>query len=143
MPHPRGEPPFPQKILETTPEEAREAGRGIRWLFCSPGTEPLLSGDEKILGIVGFGAGNAPTGLLDRVAAAYGPGERPLVIACSQAEGDIKNPSAYHDVGMAGLSSRGFEVWGQMDYPVEFIHALGCYSLMGSPQDPEGSWANS
>ncbi len=137
MPHPRGRTPHSlRKILETTPEEAREAGRGIRWLFCSPGTEPLLSGDEKILGIVGFGAGNAPTGLLDRVAAAYGPGERPLVIACSQAEGDIKNPSAYHDVGMAGLSSRGFEVWGQMDYPVEFIHALGCYSLMGSPQDP-------
>jgi L-asparaginase len=37
---------------------------------------------------------------------------------------------------MATLSSRGFDVWGQMDYPVEFIHALGCYALMAWPQDP-------
>lgn len=135
--HPRGRTPHSlKKILDTTPEEAREAGKSVRWVFCSPGTEPILSGDEKILGLIGFGAGNAPTVILDRIAETYPVSCRPSIIACSQAECDVKNPSAYHDVGMARLSSRGFDVWGQMDFPVEFIHALCCYALMAFPFDP-------
>ena len=136
-PHPRGRTPEPlKKILAMTPDEARRSGKGIRWLFVSPGSAPPPAGDEKILALLGFGAGNAPTVLLEEVAAAYPEGAKPLVIACSQAEGDVKDPGAYHDVGMAYLSQRGFEVWGQMDYPVEFIHALGCFALMAYPSDP-------
>lgn len=135
--HPRGRTPHSlKKILEISPDDARRSGKSIRWAFFSPGVEPLLSGGEKVLALLGFGAGNAPTSLLERIAAAYPEGSRPQVIACSQAEGDVKDPSAYHDVGMALLSSRGFDVWGQMDYPVEFIHALACYALMASPSDP-------
>lgn len=135
--HPRGRTPHSlKKILETGTQEAREAGRSIRWVFCSPGTDPLLSGDEKILGLIGFGAGNAPTAILKKISDTYPVSKKPQIIACSQAEGDIKNPAAYHDVGIAGLSSSGFSVWGQMDYPIEFIHALGCYALMAFPVDP-------
>lgn len=125
-----------KKILSMTPEEARRCGRGIRWIFCSPGSVPLLSGDEKILALLGFGSGNASMPLLAGIAAAYTEEARPLVIACSQAENDMKDPAAYHNVGLALLSQRGFDVWGQMDYPVEFIHALGCYALMAFPSDP-------
>lgn len=135
--HLRGRTPHSlKKVLETTPGQARAAGSSIRWIFCSPGTIPLLSGDEKILGIIGFGAGNAPTATLEKIAGTYAPSSMPRVIACSQAEGDVKNPAAYHDVGIAGLSAMGFQVWGQMDYPVEFIHALSCYALMAFPDDP-------
>ena len=137
MPHPRGRTPDPlKKILAMTPDEARRSGKGIRWLFISPGSATPPAGDEKILALLGFGAGNAPTSLLESVAAAYPEGARPLVIACSQAEGDVKDPGAYHDVGMAYLAQKGFEVWGQMDYPLEFIHALGCFALMAYPSDP-------
>lgn len=134
---PRGRTPRSlKKILDTTPREAREAGKSIRWIFCTPGTDILLSGEEKILGLIGFGAGNAPTDILQQIEVAYADSRMPQIIACSQAEGDIKNPAAYHDVGIAGISSRGFCVWGQMDYPVEFIHALSCYALMAFPADP-------
>ena len=135
-PRPRGRTPDPlKKILAMTLDEARRSGGGIRWLFVSPGSAPPRAGDEKILALLGFGAGNAPTSLLEAVAAAYPEDGRPLVIACSQAEGDMKDPGAYHDVGMAYLAQKGFEVWGQMDYPVEFIHALGCFALMAHPSD--------
>lgn len=137
--HLRGRTPHSLKsILDTTPQEARDAGRSIRWVFCVPGTDPLFSGDEKIIGLVGFGAGNAPTALLEKITGTYAvsASKKPLIIACSQAEGDVKNPAAYHDVGIANLSSRGFQVWGQMDYPVEFIHALCCYALMAFPENP-------
>jgi len=137
LPHPRGRMPYSlKKILGTSPEEARKAGKSVRWLLCAPGTDPVPSGNEKIIGLLGFGAGNAPTSILEKIASFYPDKEKPQIIACSQAEGDVKDPAAYHDVGIAGLSSRGFDVWGQMDYPVEFIHALCCYSLMASPQDP-------
>jgi L-asparaginase len=48
----------------------------------------------------------------------------------------MKDPSAYGGVGAALLGREGFEVYSQMDYPFEFIHALSVYSLAVDSRNP-------
>jgi len=67
------------------------------------------------------------------------PQKSQCIIACSQAEGDIKKPKYYKKVGIAWLAQDGFKVWSQMDYPIEFIHALACFSLLVSPDTSEST----
>ena len=91
-----------------------------------------------MLGLVGYGAGNVPQRLLRQVEETYAKRDRkPLILACSQAEGDFKNPGAYRNVGIASLSRSGFRVFSQMDSPLEFVHALGCFALLARPEAPE------
>ncbi len=61
---------------------------------------------------------------------------KPMVIACSQAEGDTKNPQAYKGVGIASLAKKGFFVWGQGDASLEFVHALLWYAFLAAPDSP-------
>jgi L-asparaginase len=123
-------------VLEKGSDFAREASGRIRWLFCTPGSIPVLNGEEKYLGVVGFGSGNAPQAVLQEIRERYAHGKKPLILACSQAEGDVKNPRAYYGVGIGSLLEDGFTVWNQMDYPIEFIHALACFAEVVSPEDP-------
>ena len=104
--------------------------------MCAPGIKPVLTGQEKILCIFGFGAGNAPTRVLDDLLTFYVDKKKPDIIACSQVEGDMKKPNHYKEVGIALLAKDGFNVWSQMDYPIEFIHSLACYSLLSFFHQP-------
>lgn len=125
-------------LLAHTPETARAVCSRMGWHFCFPGCGLCLRGDEEVLGLVGYGAGNVPQRLLRQVEETYAERDRkPLVLACSQAEGDFKNPGAYRNVGIASLSRSGFRVFSQMDSPLEFVHALGCFALLARPEAPE------
>ena len=125
-------------LLAHTPETARAVCSRMGWQFCFPGCGLCLRGDEEVLGLVGYGAGNVPQRLLRHVEETYAERDRkPLILACSQAEGDFKNPGAYRNVGIASLSRSGFRVFSQMDSPLEFVHALGCFALLARPEAPE------
>lgn len=128
--------PLSEKVISYDPDEARAVAGGVSWMMCTPGFVPHTTGQERILAILGYGAGNAPSKVLRTLEKNFKDGPKPHVIACSQAEGDTKNPGSYAGVGIGSLVSSGFPVWSQMDYPVEFIHALGCYSLLASPSAP-------
>ncbi|MGB2782690.1 MAG: asparaginase domain-containing protein, partial [Atribacterota bacterium] len=125
-----------KKILNYDLQKARNICEKISWFMCLPGAEQVLSDDRKIVCVYGFGAGNAPTRVLDYFRSFYFEKEKPCIIACSQAEGDIKKPKYYKKVGIGWLVDDGFKVWSQMDYPIEFIHALACFSLLTSSNDP-------
>lgn len=125
------------KILSFDEDEARDIYDKVSWIMCVPGMKLRLSCDQnKILCIYGYGAGNAPTEVLNYIRTFYTSKAKPCVIACSQAEGDIKKPDYYKEVGIALLTKDKFRVWSQMDYPIEFIHALACFSLLASFDDP-------
>ncbi len=126
-----------KSILQRKPREIESVCSRVGWLVCQPGVYGNPSGKEDILVIWGYGSGNAEPAALAGIKTAWSGKRKPQVIACSQAEGDIKNPVSYGDVGIASLTSDGFVVWGQMDYPVEFIHALACFSLLADPGAPE------
>ncbi len=130
--------PFELKRLLSIPiEQVREICQKIGWLMCVPGMEAMISLNQKIICIYGFGAGNAPVRTLDYFRKKFrGNKDKPIIIACSQAEGDIKKPDYYKGVGIAWLAGDGFQVWNQMDYPVEFIHALACYALLNDFNNP-------
>ncbi len=128
-------PPELERILQEEPQEHRRRCEKIRWLLAQPGTFPVLSGQELLLGLVGYGSGNVPSGLQERIAGTYGD-QKPLIVACSQAEEGMKRPDGYASVGAANLTQRGFRVWSQMDRSLEFVHSLCCFALMASPQDP-------
>ena len=125
------------KILGYSSQKAGNIYEKIGWFMCAPGVEQKLNEDKKIVCIYGFGAGNAPTDVLNYFRSFYLEKEKPCIIACSQAEGDIKKPKYYKKVGIAWLAQDGFKVWSQMDYPIEFIHALACFSLLVSSDAPE------
>lgn len=124
------------KIINYNSQKVCNIEERIYWFMCLPGMEQKLSEDKKIVCIYGFGAGNAPTSVLDYFRSFYLEKEKPCIIACSQAEGDIKKPNYYKKVGIACLAEDGFKVWSQMDYPIEFIHALSCFSLLVSFDNP-------
>jgi len=124
-------------ILKYNQSKVMDICKKVSWFLCLPGIEQELSKDKKIVCVYGFGAGNAPTQVLDYFRSFFTSGEKPRIIACSQAEGDIKKPKYYKDVGIAWLGEDGFKVWSQMDYPIEFIHALACFSLLASYDSPD------
>lgn len=125
------------KVLSFNKDEARGIYDKIIWIMCVPGMKLRLNYDQdKILCIYGYGAGNAPTEVLNYIRTFYIDKPKPCVIACSQAEGDIKKPDYYKEVGIALLTKDKFRVWSQMDYPIEFIHTLACFSLLASFDDP-------
>jgi L-asparaginase len=123
-------------VLGKGASAAREAAKRIRWIYCTPGTEPTFTGKEKYLGVIGYGSGNASHAALESIRKAFTGTEKPEILACSQAEGDVKNPKAYHGVGIGMLAEAGFNVWNQMDFPIEFIHALACFAEVVLPEDP-------
>lgn len=130
-----GPPPETARILKL-PDRDDPLGRTLGWHFCAPGCPVALSGEERILGLIGLGSGNAPQSVLRACVERFRPGQKPLILGCSQAEGDRKNPSAYKKVGIASLVEEGFSVWSQGEYPLEFVHALAAYALLGAPDDP-------
>lgn len=109
----------------------------IRTIHCMPGEIPLLDGKERFLILVGYGAGNASPRVLDAVAQHSRPGYT-HIIACSQAEEGMKDPSSYADVGMAQLKQKGFSVWSQQTFTLEFIHSL-CSFIVATGDEAE-SW---
>jgi L-asparaginase len=130
-------PEWLNKILNYPAEKVTEIIKKISWLMCAPGIEPEVDSDKKIICIYGFGAGNAPVNVLNYLQNKFkNEEEKPSIIACSQAEGDIKKPDYYKEVGIAWLSHKGFNVWSQMDYPIEYIHSLACYSLLINYNNP-------
>lgn len=126
-----------KKILTIPEQRIRERCKNIDWLMCVPGMDARIDVNKKILCIYGFGAGNAPLKVLNQIRERFSKvNEKPSIIACSQAEGDIKKPDYYKDVGIAWLTGDGFKVWNQMDYPIEFIHGLACYALLNDYDHP-------
>lgn len=97
-------------------------------VLVTPGCQPRLSGREKFLILLGYGAANAAPEVLAQVAKTYGD-EKPQIIACSQAEEGLKEPDGYADVGLAGLKGAGFRVWSQQSRTFEFVYALCCHCL--------------
>ncbi|QTX31318.1 asparaginase [Aminithiophilus ramosus] len=116
-------------------EEVRALRGSLAWISAAPGLRPHFSGREKVLLVLGLGAGNASTLLIEEIDSFWQGREKPFVLACSLAEGDEKKPDVYDDVGLASLARRGFPLWSQGDYPLEMIHALAWFSLMGAPED--------
>ncbi|MFP4482079.1 MAG: asparaginase domain-containing protein [Thermovirgaceae bacterium] len=123
-------------LLSLNPETLRERASRARWLFCAPGSAPYAGKGERILLLFGFGAGNVPASVLENIRMLYKANVKPVIIACSQAEGDVKDPSSYSGVGAALLAQDGFEVYSQMDYPFEFIHALSVFALAVDYENP-------
>lgn len=126
-----------ERIIAAAPQDVRERCRGVSWFFAQPGMEAHFTGREKILCLLGYGAGNMIPSVLDTVERTWESGPKPLIIACSQAEGGVKHPEGYDHVGIARLTRKGFRVWSQTDRSVEFVHSLACYALAASPQEPE------
>ena len=124
------------KILSYNLERVKSICKKIEWLMCVPGIKPKIEENKKIVCIYGFGSGNAPSTVLNYLHLFYLKKEKPCIIACSQAEKDIKKPEYYENVGIAGLSKKGFKVWSQLYYPIEFIHSLAFFSLLVSFDDP-------
>ena len=124
-------------IFSYSTEKIKNIYKKVEWLICFPGITPKLSPNKKVLCIIGFGAGNAPISVLNCISNYYLHKEKPCIIACSQAEKDIKKPDHYENVGIAELVKKGFRVWSQLDYPVEFIHALTVYALLCFPDHPD------
>jgi L-asparaginase len=124
-------------ILNYPGEKVTKIIKKISWLMCAPGIEPEVNLNKKIICIYGFGAGNALTNVLDYLQKKFkDEDEKPCIIACSQAEGDIKKPDYYKEVGIACLSHKGFNVWSQLDYSIEYIHSLAYYSLLINFNNP-------
>jgi len=125
-----------ESFLHYTTQEIEKIYQKVEWLMCIPGLKPRIEADKEIICIYGFGAGNAPSNVLGYLVSYYQNMEKPYIVSCSQAEGDIKKPEYYESVGIATLAKKGFKVWGQLDYPIEFIHSLSVFSLLSSPKDP-------
>ncbi len=126
-----------KRVLTLSYPKIREICQKISWMMCAPGMEPLVDLTKKIICIYGFGAGNAPLTVLNYLREEFGNEQKkPCIIACSQAEGGVKKPDYYQDVGIAWLARNGFKVWNQMDYPVEFIQALCCFALLNNFNNP-------
>ncbi|MGN0838719.1 MAG: asparaginase [Pyramidobacter sp.] len=125
------------QMLELDPDELHARTAHISWYFSQPGTVFHWDNDDRILCLLGYGAGNMQPSVLTALEKYYDGRKKPYIIACSQAEGGVKNPSGYDKVGMARLVRSGFQVWNQTDRSVEFIHSLCCYALAAAPQAPE------
>jgi L-asparaginase len=122
---------------EETAESISVLAGQLRWYLCMPGCAPNFTGEEKALVLLGFGAGNAPSEILQALVSRFeNEPMKPMVIACSQAEGDTKNPQAYKGVGIASLVKKGFFVWSQGDASLEFVHALLWYAFLAAPASP-------
>ncbi|MGI6075797.1 MAG: asparaginase [Pyramidobacter sp.] len=124
------------QMLELDPAELNSRCSRISWYFAQPGTTFHWDQDDAILCLMGYGAGNLSPTVLDTLEKSCAGRKKPLIVACSQAEGGIKNPSSYDQVGMARLTRAGFTVWNQTERSVEFIHSLCCYALAVSPDAP-------
>lgn len=124
-----------EKLVLRSDAELVQASNAVASFFALPGQRFVRAGGEKILILCGFGAGNIPRALHEEIERAY-PDEKPLIIACSHAELGVKNPVAYSNVGIGNLAAKGFSVWSQGDYPMEFITALAyCAAFTGSPEE--------
>ena len=98
-----GGPPICSKILPMTPRkfkgvEGASAGSSVR-----RDRSRSYRVTSKILALLGFGAGDVPTSLLAGIATIYTEEARSLVMACSQAKIDLKDPVAHHDASLGLL----------------------------------------
>jgi len=116
-------------ILRASEEEIISASRRIAICFVLPGFSPKLSGDEDILIIVGFGAGNIPESYHREILEKYKQSNKPCVIACSQAEEGQREPWVYRNVGIGCLENRGFTVFRQR-MTLEFVTAAAYFAVL-------------
>lgn len=124
-----------EKIIALTQDEIIAGTRKAALCFALPGAGLKLYGDEEILIIAGFGAGNIPNACHKAISAAYPSSRKPCIIACSQAEDGVRKPSLYGDVGIGRLAEEGFPVYNQL-YTLEYTVAAAYYSLL-APEEPE------
>lgn len=117
-------------VLALDEDAVLAAARRVAACFALPGSYPCLRGDEDVLIIVGYGAGNMPSAYHEALVKTYGGGRKPCIIACSQAEEGRKKPGAYQNVGIGSLSGRGFTVFSQGTATLEYITALAYYAAM-------------
>lgn len=127
-------PPGFARVLELTNEEVSACAGKAAVVFALPGSVPRLCGDEKVLIVVGYGTGNMPQSWHKELKATYCGGNKPCIIACSQAEEGEKNPRAYKNVGIGGLAEGGFAVFGQGAFTLEYITALAHYAVLASDE---------
>lgn len=116
-------------LLERGEERLATVADDVRVITLVPGCRPLLTGREKFLVLLGYGAGNGAPEVLRQVADAFPGPVKPHIVACSQAEEGLKEPDGYADVGLAGLKDAGFPVWNQQARTFEFVYALCCHVL--------------
>lgn len=128
-------------VLALDDDAVLTAARGVAVCFAMPGSTPCLRGDEEVLILVGYGAGNMPSAYHDALIKTYGCGRKPCIIACSQAEEGLKKPGAYKNVGIGGLSDHGFTVFSQGTMTLEYITALAYYAVL-APGEPSGALAD-
>lgn len=110
-------------------EEADDAALKVALCFALPGSTAKLSGDEKVLIIVGYGAGNMPESYHRAVIDAYPHGDKPCVLACSQAEQGRRKPGLYKNVGIGELERSCFTVFEQ-HMSFEFMVAAAYCSVL-------------
>lgn len=113
-----------------------EASKRVSLIHVYPGIRPVFDENASVLIIEGYGAGNMPQCLHERTSAFYS-GKKPAVIAASSCEKGLKKPGFYGGVGIAGLAEKGFAVFGQGEYSIEFLTALSCLAVYTEPDAPE------
>lgn len=127
------EPPSIERILSLPETEIVARARGVGVCFVLPGGLPNFSGEEKIILIVGFGAGNMPSAYHAALSLAFSGKRKPCIIACSQAqEGHVK-AFLYGEVGIGELKNAGFIVFEQK-FSLEFTVTAAYYSVLCSDE---------
>lgn len=123
------------KVLTLDEGTVSAVSRKVGFCFAQPGAAPCLSGDEEVLIVVGYGAGNMPGKYHRALRDIYSSERKPCIIACSQAEEGLKRPNAYRNVGIGGLTDHGFAVFSQGTLTLEYVTALAYYAVLAS-SDP-------
>lgn len=126
-----------EHVASLDPQKLKARCRDISSYFALPGTKIHLDGRERIICLLGYGAGNMQPSVLSDLEISFAERPKPIIIACSQAEGGMKHPEGYDVVGMARLAKSGFSVWSQIDRSTEFVHSLCCYALAVCPERPQ------
>lgn len=125
------------KVLTLDEDIISATARKIGFCFAQPGTALCLRGEEEVLIVVGYGAGNIPGAYHGALRDMYDSGRKPCIIACSQAEEGLKKPGAYRNVGIGGLTDHGFVVFSQGTLTLEYITALAHYAVLASGNPAE------
>lgn len=122
-----------KKVIALSDSEVAETMSKVSVCYALPGQEPHLSGDEKILIVVGFGVGNIPASYHRAIINTYNKNCKPCIIACSQSEEGERNPFLYRGVGIAELGGSGFTVFKQT-YSLEHAVAAASYAALAAEE---------
>lgn len=122
-------------------EDWRKVSKWLKLICIHPAVAAEFPSGARLLVIEGYGAGNMPERLHREVEQAYRGTAKPVIIAASSCSLGRKSPSRYGGVGIAGLAGKGFAVFGQGSYSLEFIIALSYLALSADPENPGNTLA--